>query len=132
MKFRPPRDGSGDRRGNDAAYRLLLARQQRSRGGEGRKVGRKIEVGKKKKEERGNGRKIKAEEEEKKRAPCRVFEEGLKREESISRWRRGTGGGGARGSCRRGLVRRRASGVSTVVVVVWVVEEVGGGWWWWW
>ena len=73
MKFRPPRDGSGDRRGNDAAYRLLLARQQRSRGGEGRKVGRKVEVGKKKKEERGNGRKIKAEEEEKKRAPCRVF-----------------------------------------------------------
>lgn len=32
MKFRPPRDGSGDRRGNDAAYRLLRATTALARG----------------------------------------------------------------------------------------------------
>lgn len=101
MKFRPPRDGSGDRRGNDAAYRFC-SRDNNAREGVGRREeswkkdrGKKE---KKKKEERGNGREIKAKEEEEKRGVSRVrgarrghwvrAGHAGRRERSISRWRR--------------------------------------------
>lgn len=123
MKFRPPRDGSGDRRGNDAAYRFCSrdnnAREGWEKGGKleerSRKEGKEKKRGKRKrKKNKSGGRRG-----ETRRVACSRREEGAlgagwacgkKREEyfEVEESDAGTGGGGARGSCRRGLVRRRS------------------------
>lgn len=90
--------------------------------GEGRKVGRKIEERRKRKK-RGKRKRKKnksgGRRGETRRVACSRREEGAlgagwacgkKREEyfEVEESDAGTGGGGARGSCRRGLVRRRS------------------------